>query len=80
MSCHQRASKKTLVMPQIYNGAHHLKAFSGLKINCSPPQTGSGDEGMNRPHEKTERVVVKRLKLFSEMGLYFTFTRDDSVV
>lgn len=47
-------------MPQIYNGAHHLKAFSGLKINTSTPQTGSGDDRMNRPHEKTEKAIVKR--------------------
>ena len=46
---------KNTVMPQIYNGAHHLKAFSGLKINCSVPQTGSGDERMNRLHVKTRK-------------------------
>ncbi len=52
--------KKTLLAPQTYNRAHHLKAFSGLKINCSAPQAGSGDERMNGPHEKTGEEIEKR--------------------
>lgn len=50
---------KTLLGPQIYNRAHHLKACSGLKINCSTPHAGSGDEEMNRPHERTVKEMKK---------------------
>lgn len=66
----------------IYNRAHHLKAFSGLKINCCALKAGSGDERMNRPHGKTRQEIerLKRegtmlsgrgLKLFSELRLKF---------
>lgn len=52
--------------PQIYNRAHHLKAFSGLKINCRAPQAGSGDKRMNRAHERRGDRKEKRLCLLRE--------------
>lgn len=58
-----RGPVKNTVVPQIYNRAHHLKAFSGLKINCSAPQAGSGDGRMNRLNQKTRKEIEKKKRL-----------------
>lgn len=59
-----------------------MKAFSGSKIDHRDPQTGSGDERVNRLHEKTEKAIerdnrlcfLRGQKFFSFLSGSFNFT------
>lgn len=70
---------KTLSWPQIYNRAQHLKAFSGLKINCRVPQAGNGDERMNRQHERS-MLSGRGPKVFFALSVWVRVVREESVL